>query len=72
MRRSKYIKLDQNKIREDFPHVYERWELTHKIEAVLGVEVDLRKLAENESVLYGDGKSFHFKLTKEPLKLEKL
>lgn len=64
MTQSKYIRLDQEAIRRDFPDVYKKWEGIAMITAVPGVKVDLRKLADNESVIYGDGKTFHFKLTK--------
>lgn len=37
---------------------------THKIEAVLGVNPKLSKLQSNQSVVWGDGVSFHFRLTK--------
>lgn len=37
---------------------------THDITPVIGTKVDLRKLTGNESVIWGDGKTFHIKLTK--------
>jgi len=36
---------------------------THKIEAVLGTVVILENLEDNESVVFGDGKHYYFKLT---------
>ena len=38
---------------------------THKIEAVLGTHVVLDGLREGQSVCFGDGKHYHFKLTKK-------
>jgi hypothetical protein len=64
MKTSKYIKLDHEAIRRDYPEVYARYEGEHMITAVLGTKPDLRKLNENECVIWGDGKTFHFKLTK--------
>lgn len=61
---SKYIKLDQEQIRKDFYEVFKKYEGTHMVSARLGTKVDLRKLKPNESICYGDGKSFHFLLTK--------
>jgi hypothetical protein len=61
--------LDQEGIRRDYPAVFEKYEgQGHTVTAVLGVKVDLRKLAYNECVIYGDGKSFHFKITKSDTK----
>lgn len=37
---------------------------THKIEAVLGLRVHLPDLKTNQSVVFGDGESYHFRLTK--------
>lgn len=59
-----YIKLDQEKIRRDFPEVFKKYEGTHMVTARLGTRIDLTKLDKNQSVVYGDGKSFHFLLTK--------
>jgi hypothetical protein len=64
MNTSKYVKLDQEAIRRDYADVFKKYEGTHMITAVPGVKVDLRKLNANESICYGDGKSFHFKLSK--------
>jgi hypothetical protein len=61
---SKYLKLDQEQIRKDFPEVFKKYEGEHMVTAVLGTRPNLQKLAKNESVCWGDGKSFHFKLTK--------
>lgn len=61
---SKYINLDQQKIRRDFPEVFQKYESTHMIKARLGTKIDLTKLKDNESICYGDGKTFHFLLTK--------
>lgn len=40
---------------------------THDIEVVIGTAIDLRKLADNQSVVAGDMKSFHFRLTKREI-----
>lgn len=64
MKTSKYVKLDQEAISRDYADFYNKHEGTHMITAVLGIRPDLRKLKDNESVVYGDGKTFHFKLTK--------
>lgn len=64
MKTSKYVSLDQEAIRRDFLEVFKKYEGTHMITAVPGTRVDLTKLKNNESICYGDGKSFHFKLTK--------
>lgn len=59
-----YIKIDQEAIKRDYPDFYKKWEGTHMVTPVLGTRPDLRKLKDNESVCWGDGKTFHFKLTK--------
>jgi hypothetical protein len=43
--------------------VTERYGATHKIEAVLGTEIDLDTLERGQSVVWGDGETFHFRLT---------
>ena len=48
-------------------HIQEHWGDTHTIAKVSGVEIDLRMLKDNESVVYGDGKTFHYRLTEKPL-----
>lgn len=46
---------------------------THTIEAVLGTKVNLPDLLPGQSVVYGDGKHYHFRLTKkEFLKTNKI
>lgn len=52
-------------IKRDYPEVFKKYAGTHVIIAVHGVRVDLTKLKPNESVCYGDGRSFYFKLTKK-------
>lgn len=37
---------------------------THKIEAVAGTKVVMSKLKNNQSVVFGDGATYHFRLTK--------
>lgn len=56
--------MQEEKLKKHFSHVYKKWGDTHKIEKVKGVTVDLRTLADDESVVYGDGNTFHFKLTR--------
>jgi len=36
---------------------------THRIEAIFGTRPDLGKLKKNQSVCWGDGKTYHFRLT---------
>lgn len=53
MKATKYLKLDQEAIRRDFPDVFKRYEGTHMVTAIAGTDVDLAKLRPNESVLLG-------------------
>lgn len=46
-------------------NVTERYGETHTIEAVLGTTGELEDLEDNQSVCWGDGKSYHFLLTKK-------
>lgn len=54
-----------------FIHVYDKhyiriklkYSETHTIEPVFGTEVQLKSLKDNESVVAGDGKTYHFRLT---------
>jgi len=50
--------LDSNLIK-----VKEKYGKTHKIQAVKGTNVKVHKLANNESVCWGDGENYHFLLT---------
>jgi hypothetical protein len=43
--------------------VREKYGKTHKIEAVKGTKIDMTKLTDNQSVCWGDGESYHFRLT---------
>jgi hypothetical protein len=61
---SKYIKLDLEAIRRDFPEVWAKWDKTHEITPRRGTSIILEGLKPGESVIYGDGKTFHFLLTK--------
>jgi hypothetical protein len=61
---SKYIKLDEEAIRRDYRGFYLEKEKEYHITPVLGTDVDLRTLLPHESVCYGDGKTFHFRLRK--------
>jgi len=51
---------------EDLKRVKERYGETHTIEKVVHKgRIDLRKLKPGESVCAGDGKTYHYKLTKK-------
>lgn len=45
-------------------HVQSMYGKTHNIEPVLGVQPDLRLLKNNQSVVWGDGATYHFRMTK--------
>lgn len=36
---------------------------THTIEAIKGTKINLQKLNKNQSVCWGDGETYHFRLT---------
>jgi hypothetical protein len=48
---------------ENVKKVREKYGKTHTIEAVKGTKVEMAKLAKNQSVCWGDGESYHFRLT---------
>jgi len=48
---------------ENLKNVREKYGKTHTIEAVKGTKVVMSKLAKNQSVCWGDGESYHFRLT---------
>ena len=48
---------------ENLKQVREKYGKTHIIEAVKGTKVIMAKLAKNQSVCWGDGESYHFRLT---------
>jgi len=48
---------------ENLKKVREKYGKTHTIEAVKGTKVVMAKLAKNQSVCWGDGDSYHFRLT---------
>ena len=48
---------------ENLKKVREKYGKTHTIEAVKGTKVIMEKLAKNQSVCWGDGESYHFRLT---------
>ncbi|MFY7988736.1 MAG: hypothetical protein ACOVNP_07640 [Flavobacterium sp.] len=48
---------------ENLKKVREKYGKTHSIEAVKGTKVIMEKLAKNQSVCWGDGESYHFRLT---------
>ena len=56
--------MTKQELKENHRFIYDKYFATHKIENVIGLEVDLRTLKDNESVIYGDGETFYFKLTK--------
>ena len=41
----------------------DKWGKTHTIKKVIGTEIQLGNLNKNESVVYGDGKTFHWLIT---------
>jgi len=47
----------------------EKWGKTHYVEVRRGVDIDLRTLASNESVAWGDGETCHIFLTEKPKNL---
>lgn len=57
-----FIKSDD----ENYKKAFGVWGKTHKIEPVLGTSPDLRKLLDNQRVMWGDGKKYHFRLTELP------
>lgn len=48
---------------ENLKKVREKYGKTHKVEAVKGTKAILAKLAKGQSVCWGDGQSYHFRLT---------
>ena len=48
---------------ESLKKVREKYGKTHTIEAVKGTKVEMAKLAKNQSVCWGDGETYHFRLT---------
>jgi len=54
-------------LKENHRYIYNKYCKTHKVEKIAfdgDKGVDLRNLKDNESVIYGDGTTFYFKLTK--------
>lgn len=49
---------------ENLKKVREKYGQTHAIEAIKGTKIIMAKLAKNQSVCWGDGESYHFRLTK--------
>ena len=45
--------------------VQHKWSKTHHIEKVWGTDVILKNLKPNESVVWGDGETYHWKLTEK-------
>ena len=54
-----FLSADDEKLKK----VREKYGKTHTIEAVKGTKVEMAKLAKNQSVCWGDGESYHFRLT---------
>jgi hypothetical protein len=48
----------------------ERFGATHKIEVYAGTTPLLSALKPDQTVCWGDGKSYHFRLTENPIKSE--
>lgn len=46
----------------DYKKIQAKYGKTHIIEKVEGTEVNLKKLAPDEMVLWGDGETYHWKL----------
>lgn len=46
--------------------ILERYGKTHIIDRVQGVKVEMNQLQENQSVCWGDGKTFYYLLTEKP------
>ena len=61
MKNGTIIVLPQND--PNLIRVIEKWGATHQIEAVLGTRPRLDKLEPNQSVCWGDGEHYHFRLT---------
>lgn len=60
---TKYLRLDLEAIRRDFPQVWANWSETHEITPMMG---KMRHLyGGDQFALYGDGESFYFLLTKK-------
>jgi len=53
---------EDKKARED---VIDKWGRDYYITKAMGTEVVLSTLKENQAVCYGDGKTYHFVLTKK-------
>lgn len=45
--------------------VNECWGKTHHIEKVWGTTVEMSSLKDNQSVCWGDGETYHFRLTEK-------
>ena len=45
--------------------VRQKYSKTHHIKKVFGTDVDLYNLEPNESVVFGDGQTYHYKLTEK-------
>jgi len=52
---------------ENHKKVNQKWGATHNIEKVMGTTVELDKLGKNQSVVWGDGETYHFLLTPKPI-----
>lgn len=48
-----------------YQDVIKKWGKTHTIEKIMGTHVDLKNLKNGQSVCWGDGETYHFRLTKK-------
>jgi len=62
------MEISEQELKEKHRYIYDKYFNTHKIEKVMGLEIDLKSLKDDESVIYGDGETFYFKLTKNTIK----
>lgn len=47
----------------NYKRAFAKYGKTHEIEKVMGTRVDITKLKDNQSVIWGDGETYHFRLT---------
>ncbi len=55
--------IDTNDI--NWVKINEKYKSTHVIEAVWGIKPRLDKLQSNQKVCWGDGETYHFRLTEK-------
>lgn len=56
--------MAKKKVINGFENATEQYHTTHKVEKRKGTKPDLSKLKKNQSVCYGDGKTYYVLLTK--------